>query len=311
MIDREVQHVDGRWFLARLLPYRTLEDKIDGVVITFMDITERKRAEQALLEAKNLLEARVSERTAALAAEIIERRKVEAARQALIRRLVSAQEEERREISREIHDQLGQQLTVLLFSLHALKESSYGRDETLDQIGGIEALVDTISQEMRQMARGLRPTVLDDLGLAVALSTYVEEWSQRTGLPVAFHSSGMHDGRLPAVLETTIYRVVMEALLNVLKHAHATQVSLILERRDDAAVAIIEDNGQGFDAESVLDQPAKWGLGILGMKERVALVGGTLTVESTPSVGATVFVRVPIAPVQNGGLDGQAPRPTG
>ena len=296
MIDREVQHLDGRWFLIRLLPYRTLEDRIDGVVLTFMDITERKHAEQALLEAKHVLEFRVTERTAALAAEISERRKIEAVRQALIQRLVSAQEEERREISREIHDQLGQQLTVLLLSLHTLKENSYGRDETLEQISKIEAVVDTISQEMRQMARGLRPTILDDLGLAVALATYVEEWSQRTGLPVAFHRSVLREVRLPPVLETTIYRVVLEALLNVAKHAHATQVSLILECRDDAAVAIVEDNGQGFDAERVLDQPTKWGLGILGMKERIALVGGTLTVESTPGVGATVFVRVPVVP---------------
>ena len=224
------------------------------------------------------------------------RRQSEVARQALIRQLVGAQEEERRKISREIHDQLGQQLTVLLLSLHALKEISYGRNEALSRIDEIAVVVNTISQEMRQMAQGLRPTLLDDLGLVAALANYVEEWSQRTKLSVAFHSSGLGDGheRLPAVIETTMYRVVLEALLNVVKHAEATQVSLIIERRGEAAVAIVEDNGQGFDAETVMAQPAKWGLGLLGIRERIDLVGGTLTVESTSGMGTTIFVRVPI-----------------
>ena len=299
VIEREVQHLDGRWFLTRLLPYRTSEDRINGVVLTFVDITKRKLAEESLQASKNQLEVRVIERTADLEAEVSMRRQSEVARQALIRQLVGAQEEERRKISREIHDQLGQQLTVLLLSLHALKEISYGRNEALSRIDEIAVVVNTISQEMRQMAQGLRPTLLDDLGLVAALANYAEEWGQRTKLRVAFHSRGLDEGneRLPAMIETTIYRVVLEALLNVVKHAEATQVSLIIERRGEAAVAIVEDNGQGFDAETVMAQPAKWGLGLLGIRERIDLVGGTLTIESTFGMGTTIFVRVPITQI--------------
>lgn len=305
-IDREVQHADGRWFMVRLLPYRTIEDRIDGVVLTFIDITAHKQGAQALQEAKQQLEARVAERTAALEAEVAERRQSDATRRELMRRLVTAQEEERRRISREIHDQLGQQLAALLLGLRALKQISQGRASTLAQIGQLESLVGQISEEMGQLARTLRPTLLDDLGLTAALNAYTEEWSRRTGVAVAFHSNMLDSARLPPTVETTIYRVVLEALLNVFKHARASQVSLILEQREDSAVAIIEDNGQGFDAELVLERPAQWGLGLLGMRERVELVDGTMTIESAEGSGTTVFVHIPISGQQAEGSDGEA-----
>lgn len=437
-IERTVQHRDGRWYLARLLPYRTVEDRIDGVVLTFVDITERKRneesleqsrqrlqaseellsllnqnlhdyaiimidpqgnildwnigaermfgytadeitgqngkqlftpedvasdvpqrerdkaavvgsaedkrwhirkdgtrfwvsgvttalrdekghlrafakvardmtedmqAEEELRQARDQLEERVQERTRELAeaneqlrAEVLQRQQLEKGRQHLMRQLVTTQEDERKRISRELHDQMGQQLTAMLLGLERLKADSHGRHGSLKVLEQLQSIADAIGQEVHQLALMLRPTSLDDLGLVAVLSNYTDEWARRTQIDVAFHTNGLIGIRLPPEIETMIYRVVLETLNNVLKHAQATNVSLILERLDHEARAIVEDNGQGFDAEALFNAPeATGGLGLLGMQERVALVGGTLTIESTPGSGTTLFVRIPLA----------------
>jgi PAS domain S-box-containing protein len=221
------------------------------------------------------------------------RRQAEEIRRAgLLSRLATIQEDERRRIARELHDETGQQLTALILGLKALR----GRAEAAALDGKLAALQDLAEQIGRSahgMAWELRPTALDDLGLETALRDSVERWSERSGLPADFHCA-IGPARLPAEVETHLYRITGEALTNVARHARASRASVILERRRDHLLAIVEDDGAGFDPEAVRrSASSEHRLGLYGMQERAALVGGTLQVESSPGHGTTVFVRVP------------------
>lgn len=249
-----------------------------------------------------------------LARDISDRVRAEQARADLLRRIVSAQEDERRRIARELHDGTGQHLTALSLGLKSLEAASWGRAETLALIQHLRGIADQLGRDTHHLARDLRPTALDDLGLGTALASHAEEWSRRYAIEVDFHTCGLDDERLPAPLETALYRAVQEALTNVARHAHgARRVSVILERRDACVRAIVEDDGAGFRARGSGGNgggvPAGEGgnsgtsdkgaarprLGLLGMKERMALVGGTLAIESSPGHGTTVFMRVPLS----------------
>jgi two-component system CheB/CheR fusion protein len=151
-----------------------------------------------------------------------------------------------------------------------------------------------ISEEVRRLAVQLRPSVLDDLGLALALSTYVEQWSAQAHVAIDLHSTGLDGERMPLAVETTIYRLIQESLTNVLKHARATEVSVIVERRADEVRLIVEDDGAGFFATPAVPGAVPQ-LGLIGMQERVMLLGGTLTVETAPDNGTTIFARIPLA----------------
>ena len=156
-----------------------------------------------------------------------------------------------------------------------------------------EQLIDGLMQETHRLAWELHPAVLDDLGLEAALRRYLSEWSAHGGVAADFHSIGLEDQRLPLELETALYRVAQEALTNVSRHAKAQRVSVLLEYQPGLVSLIVEDDGIGFDAETVLDAPEiRSKLGLLGMQERIRLAGGTLELESTPKQGTTVFVRV-------------------
>jgi PAS domain S-box-containing protein len=270
------------------------------------DITDRKRAEDALREAHAELEARVRVRTAelahtngALTGEIALRERAEADRRDLLGRLTTAQEDERRRIARELHDQLGQHLAALGLGLKVVRDATPGPSPARERLEGLRALTDQIGREIHNLALELRPTALDDLGLHAALVNYAEEWGQRSGIEVDFHSTGYDGVRLPAPIETALYRVVQEALTNVLKHSGARRTSVVLWKSGGQATALVEDDGHGFDADSPPAAPAaERRLGLLGMRERIALIGGTLTVESGHGRGTTVIARVPIPPAE-------------
>ncbi|HZI16994.1 MAG TPA: PAS domain S-box protein [Pyrinomonadaceae bacterium] len=230
--------------------------------------------------------------------DITERRQAEEAHEELLRRLVDAQEDERRRISRELHDQLGQRMTALMMGLKTLSADSRGRRSALESLRKLQGLADEMTRELHALAWGLRPPALDDLGLHTALYNYAEEWAERTRVTVDFQSTGIEGGRrLPVEVETALYRIAQEALTNLFKHSGADRASLILERLSDHVVVMIEDNGRGFDAEAALRPSARGGrLGLLGMRERAAMLGGSLNIESAPGAGTTVLVRVPLGP---------------
>lgn len=222
-----------------------------------------------------------------------ERHAAEEARTELLRRLVVAQEEERARLSRELHDKMGQHLSALALNLE-LHRDGFGRGSP--QGGLIERLselADELSQEVRELAWELRPPEMDGLGLREALARYAGQWSRRTGVPVDFVSTGDAHTGLTLEAETALYRVCQEALTNVLKHSGATGVTIVFECSAAQVVLVIEDDGRGFDAAALTNGTAeRKRLGLLGMKERVELAGGSLTVESAPGAGTTVVARL-------------------
>ena len=151
-------------------------------------------------------------------------------------------------------------------------------------------------ESVKRMARELRPALLDDLGLAAALERYVASYRANFGLNVDLQMTGFsRDGRLPSKVELALYRIIQESLTNIAKHARAKNVSIVVERKARTVIAIVEDDGCGFDVRAVLDSPnEETKLGLHGMRERAELVGGKLQIESTPGAGSSVFVEIPI-----------------
>jgi signal transduction histidine kinase len=257
------------------------------------DLLERRQAQAAQ---RQELEAKVAERTRELAdanrslrEQIAERHRVEQTRNRLLRQLVTAEEDERRRLSRELHDEVGQLMTALGLQIAAVRRFDL-RPEAESHIERVQQILTQAENALDFLVWALRPTALDDLGLADALQEYVRNWSDYTGVQAELHVRGGHGSRLPREVDTVLYRIAQEALNNVAKHAHARGVNLIVERREHELTMIIEDDGDGFDPEEIRRTGA--GFGLQGMRERAALLGGSVEVESAPAKGTTVFVRV-------------------
>jgi signal transduction histidine kinase len=207
----------------------------------------------------------------------------------LSRRLVQAQELERKSLSRELHDQVGQTLTALgieIGNLASAREADPGTFRTrLEEVKTLNAqAIGTI----RDLAMGLRPSMLDDLGLEPALQWQGREFSRHTGVPAAVQVDGNLE--LTDAQRTCIYRVVQEALTNCARHAHPKNVLVSLQSRGDQVIVVVQDDGDGFDAAL----RAQGGLGLLGMQERVAELDGKLKISSAPNKGTTIRVELPV-----------------
>jgi len=280
---------DGKHIL-RLVARPSIKGREGQLFTAMVDVTDERRLEN---ERRDALE-REQTRAAELSTEVNERIAAETRVKALLQRLVTAQEEERRRIARNLHDHLGQQLTALSLTLSSLKDAAAVPTEVRERIDRAEQIVARLDRDVDLLAWDLRPLTLD-LGLATAIGDLVRQWTAVTEVAAEVHQSSPAEIKLDAEAEANVYRIVQEALNNVAKHANATHVSVLLEQRADAATVIVEDDGRGFDAElAARSQSHHSGMGLIGMHERAALFDGSVQIESAPGEGTTIFIRIPI-----------------
>lgn len=228
-----------------------------------------------------------------LAAAIVHARD-ERARGQLLERVISAQEEERRRIARELHDETAQAVTSLLVGLRSVQEAPTLR-AARERAAALRPIVSQTVEDVGGLARRLHPSVLDDLGLVPALRRYCGDHPGLRALDVGI-DAGERPPRLPAQVETALYRIAQEALTNVVRHASARRVHIALARGESFVELRVEDDGIGFDAQAVLHAgPPRGRLGLVGIRERVAFLGGSFTLRSEPGKGAAVIVRCPLA----------------
>jgi PAS domain S-box-containing protein len=258
--------------------------------IAMVDVTEERRLEADRSSAL----AREQKKSTQLQAEVGVRLAAEERVKALLERLVDVQEGERRRLAQNLHDHLGQQLTALRLAIDAAKAAAPGSAAAQQRFELIDRLVSQLDRDVDFLAWELRPAALDDVGLEPALQEFLRQWSLTQGVPVEFHASPSNDARLPADVESHLYRIVQEAMHNVSKHARATHVSVLLERRGDEVKLIVEDDGLGFDPDAARGSTKSQGMGLIGMQERAASLGGHLECESASGKGTTLFVRIPV-----------------
>lgn len=273
------------WIITR--PIRNLVQATEAVARG--DLSQRV-APWASDEVGRLAESfnRMTGALAQAAAEQAERAQLRAE---FVNRVIAAQEDERKRISRELHDSTGQSLTSLLLGLRRLEEAS-DLDTLHAEARDLRAIVGAILNEVHRLAWELRPSVLDDMGLTAAIERYVSDYQKRHHIAADVITHGLEGQRLSPEVETTIYRIVQEALTNVVRYAEAKNVSIMIDRRDRKLLVIIEDDGVGFDLARTAEG-RRQRLGLYGMRERAELLGGKFTVESQPGRGTTLFVELP------------------
>ena len=299
----ELNHVrrDGSEFIVEATVSSLADPNGESIgrLSVIRDVSDRKRAEKELQQAHDELELRVSERTKELAAanatlkkEMAERAKVEKQRGDLLQRIVSSQEDERRRIARDIHDKLGQRVTALRLQIASLADDVGDREKSAGSIELLQRTALRLDSEISFLAWELRPAALDDLGLPEAAKAYIEDWSHNYKISSDFDIRGFGTDRLLPEVETHLYRIMQEALNNIIKHANATNVNVLLERNRSGVNLIVEDNGKGFTPSRNRTRQAGDGLGLIGMRERALLIGGDVQIESSPGMGTTLFIRV-------------------
>jgi PAS domain S-box-containing protein len=299
---------DGHEVWAQIagLPIPDGKGGVAELVFVITDIDALKRTQEALRENEDrlrrlldTLEERVRERTSALAeanaalqSEVAVRQSAEAQIKALFKRLISVQEEERRRIARDIHDQLGQALTALRLQLELLRNDPGLPASLVQPVERTQRTSAEIDSSLDFLTWQLRPVALDHLGLPAALAGLVSGWVARFGIVADYARTGAELPRLPPDVETNLYLIAQEALHNVYKHARASNVTVLLQHVGDTLQLTVEDDGRGFDTSAATAAPPEH-LGLVNMRERSALIGGTLQIESSES-GTTLLVRVPL-----------------
>ncbi|GIV80573.1 response regulator [Litorilinea aerophila] len=249
---------------------------------------------RSLQEQNQLLETRSQLEKARLLEAVNQQREQ---LQHLNTKLTEIQEKERKELAQELHDVMGQTLTAIRMNLTAIEQEVAGQASSFvrERLAEAMELTDRTLEQIRELSLDLRPPMLDDLGLVPTLRWYMKRYTQRGPVEAHLDAGNLGEKRLPAEIETTIYRVVQEALTNVARHAQATRVDVQLEAGEKGITVVIADNGCGFDMNALLaSSNGARGLGILGMQERVALVGGTFHIESGPGQGVTIQLTIPV-----------------
>jgi signal transduction histidine kinase len=278
--DPEVEQQAARQMGARtgLFVPLIVRDRAIGVIVA-----QDKQQTDARFTDEDVRIAEAFAERAAVAIDLSERVATDA-----LRRVVAGQELERQRLARELHDETGQALTSILLGLKSIEEAK-SDDDLRQSVLALRELVVATLHDVRRLAVELRPKALDDFGLVPAIERLAETFTEQTDVEVHVEAA-LGETRLAGEVETALYRIVQEALTNVIKHANATTVSVVLTRRGDGIAVVIEDDGRGFDPEADHDER----LGLLGMRERIALVGGRLSVESGEERGTTVAVEVPL-----------------
>lgn len=264
-----VRRPDGTtsWAIYSAMPMQDPESgRLSGAVVTFVDISDRKRVEEELKSSRQQLRD-------------------------LSVRLQTILEEERSRISREIHDELGQQLTILKMELSSLgKQLSEKEAPVKGRIESMCALVDTTIRTVRKISTEMRPWMLDDLGLTAAIEWQVEEFRNRTGLRCRF-TARPEEITLDPDRSTTVFRIFQETLTNIVRHAGADEIAIRLEKRDDHLLLEVRDNGRGITEAEIANSKS---LGLLGIRERALLWGGSVQIRGTPAKGTEVRVKIPL-----------------
>ena len=271
---------------------------------------ELNEKNEMLLHAYDNMEVRVQERTKELAqsnqllqGEITDRKQAEVALresekrlQSLTSQLISAQEDERRRISLELHDEMGQTLTAIKFNLTEI-ENDLPLDSAptiKENVEEAKSFIDHASDQMHELSHNLRPSILDDLGLVPTVRWHLNRFGQMTDIEAKFEAVDL-DERLDQATETALYRIVQESLNNITKHAEAKKVLVRLQRKGDAVAAYIEDDGKGFDMNEIsLQKTPETGIGLMGMQQRAHMIGGILTIDSHKGHGTRISIEAPL-----------------
>jgi signal transduction histidine kinase len=296
--------------LPGLPPAIPISNRLFGIVVIWLPLLfsyQRRRAEAALQKANEMLEQRVSERTRqlaqvnrALVEEVTERmqteeafRRAEEQRRSLTAQLMTAQDVERRRISRELHDDINQRLALLAIDLGNLEQRAVMTPElTRPAIHSAVERLAAISDDVRRMAYHFHPSVVDDLGLPAALRHLLEDFTARTGIKTVFSSQDSAEP-IPQAVASCLYRIAQESLVNVAKHASASRAEVELTHDESDISLSVRDTGAGFDLARARE--ARGGLGLISMEERVRLLGGCLDIDSRPGQGTHIQVRIPFS----------------